>query len=214
MLVPLELIDRYGRTFVDFWRLRPRKFYPSIEENPSAYVSPMQFLAISLGIAFVMGVVAITLSFSELESASGSKPIGDPRALAGRLIVFIFFMLIVATLLYRILCALWPIRGRASFLQIFEHQCFMMAVILPSSALDVLINPLVTGLVAKDLVPPWAAFVPFLLGFLIGQITVFLYQVPGAAYVCGVTTLRFWMGLLFWCASIGFLVGIIAVVVL
>lgn len=209
MVISLELVERYGTTFIDFWRLRPRKFLPALERDPNRYLSPMQFLAISLGIAFSLGVVAITLSLTVLESASGQEQIGDPKALSARLVVFTFAMLVVGALSYRVISFLWPVRGRALFRQIFEFQCYYMAVILPMSAIDVLVGPAVVELVAREIVPVWVGGLPFLFGYGFGTVAAIFYSVPGIAYLNGVSSVRLLMGTLLWSFIGGFFFGVL-----
>lgn len=209
MPIPLELVDKYGSTFLDFWRLRPRRFLAAIKKEPKKYLSPMQFLAISLAITFSLGVTAIALSLTAVQSVSGNEQIGDPKALSARLIVFIFTMLVVGSLMYRATSFFWPIRGHASFHQIFEFQCYWMAIVLPFGAIDVLILPLVTELIARELVPPWVGALPFLLGSAFGMVGWFLYGMPGIAYLNRVSTVRQFMGTLFWTFIPGFIVGVV-----
>jgi hypothetical protein len=209
MAIPLELVDRYATTFLDFWRLRPRKFLPAAQREPAKYITPLQFLTLSLGLVFTLLGVGITLSLTALQSVSGSNQVGDPKALAARQVVLIFFMLVVGALAWRITSVLWPVRGRAPFRQILELSCYWMAVVLPLSMVDVLVVPILTELVARQVVPAWISTIPFLFGLVFGTFAAFFYVLPGVAYLNGVSSLRQMMGTLLWSTVAGFVAGFV-----
>ena len=105
MSVPIELLDKYLATFLDFWRLRPRRFFTQISDEPQRYLSPAQFIGMSSILLLALLGVAFALGQADLEKLAGEK-MPSPEASAGRLLVFFIFILVVNTLFYRIVSPL------------------------------------------------------------------------------------------------------------
>lgn len=212
-MVPLELVERYGHTFIDFWLLRPRRFLVAVKKNKDKYISPMQFLVLTLGIGFAMTVAMISLSYSALESVTGEKPHGDPTALATLVIVASLVTMVFGTLATRFVCGVWPVRGGATFVPLFEFQCYLSALLLPVMAIYVILVPILRQLVASEIVPVWVGFIPAVLGLLASLIVGVVYQLPGTAYIAGVSTARLWLGVIFWTCMSGVIGGVIGFVI-
>ena len=53
--------ERYIRTFLEFWSLRPRRFMEALDRNPSRYLTPYQFFSHSLVIVFLLFVAQTAL---------------------------------------------------------------------------------------------------------------------------------------------------------
>jgi hypothetical protein len=195
---PIELTNRYARTFLDFWRLRPRKFLVLKADKPELYLSPYEFLVISLGLAFSMLIVAASLTVSAFQTGSGSIA-SDPKALAGRLVVFSTVMIGLNTVCSTFCSRPWPIRKRPTIVQFFEFNCYMCAVIMPMAAFDVLFDPVVADLVARHVIPLWGGLLLLYgAGAAIGIIYLFTYSIPGLAFIAGVSSSRMAAGLFLW----------------
>ena len=209
MSLPLEFADRFGSTFIDFWRLRPRRFLPAVKENPNKYLTPMLFLVISLGIAFILLAASIGLTQTALQKV-GEKNLGDPEELTIRVLGFAFVVLVVGSLFYRAIVSLWPIRGNASFRQIFDFQCYStMIILIPLSVIGLLIEPIIMELVLGQVIPGWMIWIPHILGFVLGNLGWFFYVIPGIAVLNGVSTVRQVMGTFFWSSIVGLPIGIL-----
>ena len=122
----VEQLGPYIRTVIDFWRLRPKRFMAAVNDNPTRYLSPFQFLSFTVVIGFLAYSVAFFLGLLVLTAAETSARIGDislewgSRVLATYVMALIIFILFVQTVAFRILSNIWPIKGGASFLAIFE----------------------------------------------------------------------------------------------
>ncbi len=204
----VEQIGRYIRTVIDFWRLRPKRFMAAINDNPTRYLPPLQFLAFTVVIGFF--VYSATFFLALLIAPETSAQIiqigsisleGTARVFAIYVMALIIFILFVETILFRIISNIWPIKGGASFSAIFEFQCYMLATIVPLILLDLLLSPLIAL--------EWVVGLKLSLGLLIGILSLLFWQVPGIAIISGVTTGRLWGGVLFWNISLGIGLGII-----
>lgn len=209
MSIPIEIADKYMTTFIDFWRLRPRRFFPIAENSGQKYLTAAQFLVVSLGLAFIMLALAFTLTKTALDRAGIEEVVATPEALAGRMVVFFIANLLIGSLFYRAISRARPIGGGATFHDIFELQCYITSLVVPMAALDLLVGPFVVELVGNQSLPAWSVFIQFGFGALVGLIVFIAYQVPGMAYVNGVSTGRFWCGLLFWSFAFGLLFWIV-----
>jgi hypothetical protein len=214
MDIPLDLVDRYARTFFDFWRLRPRQFLSARGSVPDAYLSAYQFLVISLGLTFGMMVIALTLSFAAVQGADPTSASSDPKAIAGQTIVLLIMLLGVNSLILCLAARLPPVRRRPSLPAVFEFNCYTLSIALPMYAITFLVLPMLAGLVAQGLVPSWSVFILMGFSYLVGMISFFVYTLPGIACISGVSTGRMVAGfavlsLLFFvtCALLGFTGG-------
>lgn len=192
MSIPLDIVDKSGRTFLDFWRLRPRRFLTALAAEPNQYLSPLGFLSVSLGVVFSLLLVA-----SGLSAAGKSLPSGrlDPKLLVTRVLVFLIVWLLIGTMLNRVLLTVWPIRGKTTFRPLFDFQSYVIAaVVLPGAAVDVLIAEL--------------PVVRTVLGSILGLLVTVFYVMPGFAHLAGVPTRRVWLGTVFWSAVLGLLMFI------
>lgn len=214
MALSLEVTDRFARTFIDFWRLRPKRFLSAVARSPMDYLTPYQFLVASLGIVFAMLVATIALVQGTMQGVTGQAPVTPAQALAVRTTVFVVANLVVGSLIFRSISRVWPVKGIASFRTIFELQCYMMAIITPLAAIDVLVAPIIAELVGRNITPGWTALLPSGLGLIVGFAGFLFWNMPGVAHLNGVSTARLWLGLLFWSLVLGVAGGILAVAVL
>lgn len=211
MGVPLELLDKFQTTFLDFWRLRPRTFLTQASVDRARYMPPAQFVGTSSILLLAMLVVDVSLSHGDLEKLAGEK-IASPEALAGRLLVFVIFILFLNTIFSRIISPQWPIRGRATLISIFEFQCYMTATLVPAGAIDVLLDPLLLHIVLNG-APYWILYIPLAIGYVLGLIFYFVYQNPGLAHLNGVSSLRMLLGTILWSTVLMVALGALAGVV-
>ena len=201
----VEQLGRYIRTVIDFWRLRPKRFMAAVNDNPTRYLPPFQFLAFTVVIGFLAYSAAFSLVL--LIAAGTSAQIGNislewaARTLATYVMALMIFILFVETVVFRILSNIWPIKGGASFSAIFEFQCYMLATIVPSILLDLLSSPLMAL--------EWVDKLKGSLAILIGISSLLFWQLPGIAIINGVTMSRVFGGLLFWNVVLGIGGGII-----
>ena len=203
----INYVDRYAITFIDFWRLRPKRFIAAKNRDPNRYLSPYQFLYGSLCIEFGIYAAAFSLNQSEIYAVTGQPPITSANALAVRFLAYTFVMLIVGALGGRAVSRIWPVRGSATFSSIFEIQCYMLAIILPVMIYDLLIGPLHTALVAREVLPAWSIVISYMVGVVIGTLGGLFWNIPGVAVVNGVSTRRMLSGVLLWGAVFWCIVG-------
>jgi len=204
--IPLEVLDKYLTTFLDFWRLRPRKFLSLTREQPTRYLSPGQFVGVSSTIIVALIVVSLSVARLDIEKIAGFQ-MPSSEAVAGRQLVFILALLFANTLFYRIVSRIWPIKGKGTLVSIFEFQCYLTALLVPMAAVDVLIDPITIAMVAHG-TPSWVLFIPGTIGFTAGSALFFLYQNPGLAELNGVSSLRMLFGSLFWMVVLSFAAGV------
>ena len=209
--IPLEVLDKYVTTSLDFWRLRPRKFLSQAKEEPSRYLSPAQFAGVSSGIIIALAAVTLSVAHLDIEKINGSS-MPSPEAFAVRTLVFLLSVLFANSLFYRVVSRFWPIRGKVTLVSVFEFQCYLSTVLVLASAVDVLIDPITISLVAHG-APSWVLFIPAAIGGVAGFVFFFLYQNPGVAQLNDVSSLRMFLGTLFWVvvptSVVGFLLGIL-----
>ena len=213
MVISIELVDNYIRTFIDFWRLRPRKFYLSVTKTPKKYLTAPQFLAASLALEFVLFVAALGLVSTVLKQTNTQGVTGESKDIAIQFIVFLVANLLFGSLCFRAISRIWPVRGKAAFLEIFGLQCYMMAIIVPVSGLDLLIGPTITKLVSTGILPAWCQLIQLVIGLMVGFAGLFFWQYPGVAYLNGVSTGRLWFGSLFWSFILGIPVGVVIIMI-
>lgn len=216
MPVPLELLDKYLTTFLDFWRLRPRNFLARVRREPTRFLPPAQFVGVSSTILLALLVIAFSLNHEDLEKIAGSK-MASPEALAGRLLVLMLTILFANTLFYRMVSPLWPVRGKADLVSIFEFQCYLVALLVPLAAMDVLFDSITISLVANG-AAFWVLFIPSAIGFVVGLSFYFIYQNPALAELNGVSSLRMFLGTVFWVTvpltALGFVLGFLFAIVM
>lgn len=210
MAITVELVDKYAKTFIDFWRLRPRRFFPAVDRSAEKYLTAPQFLVVSLGLVFAMLVASFALVQAGIDRAGVEMATATPEALAGRMVVFFVANLVVASLVFRAMSRVWPIKGSATFYSIFRLQCYMLSIIVPMAALDLLIGPIVAELIINDVLPVWSIFVQAGTGAIVGLVALFVYQIPGLAFLNDVSTGRVWCSLLSGCVFLGLIGGVAA----
>lgn len=198
----IQFVNRYARTFFDFWCLRPRRFYNAKSSDSKNYLTPYEFLVGSLSIGFPTYFTAFSLAQSKIHEVSGQPPVSGAEALAIQFLALLVVLLFVNALLFRAVSRIWPVGGSASFSSIFEIQCYMMAIYLPAMIMDLLLGPTLTGLLARQMVTPLSSLIPFLLGLVLGVFGLVFWNLPGVALANGVSTRRMWAGYLFWISII------------
>lgn len=213
MVISIELVDKYARTLIDFWRLRPRRFFLSVTKTPKKYLTAPQFLASSSALAFALLVASIGLVSAVLKQSDAQGTTAEPKALAVQVVVFVIANLLLGSLYFRAISRVWPVKGKAAFSSIFELQCYMMAIIVPLSAFDLLVGPTIANLVSMYILPAWCQFVQPVIGLMIGLAGLFFWQFPGVAFLNGVSTGRIWLGFFFWNFILGVFLGVVAVII-
>ena len=225
----IDVVDRYAKTFFDFWLLRPRGFIAAKNRSPSNYLSPYQFLYACLSIVFVVYVVAVslvatvslvgTVSLEPTAASIASTTLAG--AISGLLLLVLITGLLWGALVFRTLTRVWPIRGSATFVSIFKFRCYMMAIWLPQIVLILFLSLLPVVLVmlkqlseqgpiwnsiSVEEISIWTSIAVLVIGVISSVLTLFFWELPGIAAVNGVSTLRVWAGLLFWPAAFVFAV--------
>ena len=199
MIKWLGVGERYILTSLDFWRLRPRRFMMRREARPSRYLSPVQFLLVSLIIFF--GLNFLIFSFPNVrESISWILSSDDPRMYGAVLaVLYTIVALLLGSILYLAISKLWPIRGPATYLQIIEFQCYMTAISLPMTGLMVVIAPCWRTFVGdgsigiEDLGLAINATI-----ILYSILTALFWQWPGIAVLNRTSTARIGLAVVFW----------------
>ena len=195
-----DQVERYIRTFLDCWTLRPRRFMEAIDLNPSRYLTPYRFFFYSLLILFTLFLAEAGLAQTALVE------VPDPRAIATwALTLFVVFFL-VNSLVLRAISRLRPVRGNATLVSILNGQCYTVAIVLPFTAVVFILSPFlaVLGISTCTII---------LIGFMWSVVVTFGWQLPLAALANGVSTGRIVGGLLLWGACLGAVIGAIGVIV-
>ena len=108
-------------------------------------------------------------------------------------------------LVFRAISRIWNVRGNATFSSIFEFQCYMVAISLPTMALDLLLGPWLALLVELEILPAGSNILILAsVAFVIDGAGLLFWNFPRNAIVNGVSTRRVWAGFLFWPAVLGF----------
>ncbi len=148
----------YIVTFVDFWRLRPRKFLCRKEHQPNQYMLPAQFWLASATLMFTLDIASY--SFPEYRHAmsydSATFNEGSAFGLAVQSIVFLIFIQLVSCLFYFLSSRVWPIKGRPHFSDLLDMQFYLIAIRLPAAAAITMLAP-AFGRVLSDSAQPTAA---------------------------------------------------------
>lgn len=138
----LNIIEPYLRTFIHTWWLRPRKFM-EIKANDKRYsqhLAPIPFFLVSLSI-----IATINLGwFSFDEVRSSFENIFSKGEVNGFVIFFVsisIILLLINTVIYFAISKLWPLRGEASILQVFEVNCYMTSMQIPLAVIQLLLAP-------------------------------------------------------------------------
>ena len=208
MLFSGDQVDRYVRTFLDVWSLRPRRFMEGIDRNSSRYLGAYQFFFLSLSILFALYVAEISLT--QVLSASITGGQGEPpsaRAIATWGLTLFVVLFLVNSLVFLAISRLWPVRGTATFTSILKGQCYTVAIVLPFAAVVCLLSPFIVTLNIRE------STIIFV-GLAWGVVVTFGWQLPAVAFANGVSTGRIVGGLLFWPACLGAVIGAIGVVMI
>lgn len=205
MGIPIELVDKFGKTFFDYWRLAPDRFIKAQRSQTEKYLSPYQFLGVCLILCFTMLLVQFGLIDGILVDVTGQKPATEPKVRAGRLLVLFVFLTGISSIFVSIASRPWPIRRRVPVETVFKFMCFAQAAMLiPGVAFDTLLMPVVGELALREIIPYWITWIPFVIGLLGGTIIYFVYVLPGLALLAGVSKSRMFWGLFFWSFVITF----------
>jgi hypothetical protein len=217
MAISMEVVDKYVKTLVEFWALRPRAFLERRKIEPSRYLSPSQFFLASLSILAVLYLATFSfykdLPVDIIERYPMLKQTGDPKTYVVVLLTAVVLGSLLSSVGVKACAALWPIKGRVTFGRIVDFQFYLMAIILPMGTIDLLAAPILLNYVSESRSPyaVYALYVPFIVGYLAGSILWFVYVLPGLSKLYGVSALRMFAGLTLWGSlifgGIGFLIG-------
>ncbi len=197
----IEYADRFARTSIDFWRLRPRDFVAATAattRSADGYLSPYEFLAVFWVIGTGIYAVTITLVFSAAFGRDIELSELWVGAAAFRTLALVVFLVVVNAVYVRAISRFWPVRGRAKFTDILEYQIYALAMVLPIMVIDLLVLPLLVWLIAEEIVSAWSLLLYVAAAFGFGFVVQIVKDIPGVAAVNGVSTARMWGGLLFW----------------
>lgn len=61
MSLPMDVADKYIKTLVDFWTLRPRAFIDKAKKYPDRYLSPAKFFLSTLSIMSLLELTRLSL---------------------------------------------------------------------------------------------------------------------------------------------------------
>ena len=203
-----DLIERYIKTFVDFLALRPKRFFNAKNSDPSLYLTPYQFLVVTLIIGFFIYVSAYLLTQLPVHETSGQHT-KYAQAFAYRILALLLLIVLVNSILFRAISRIWPLRGNATFSSIFELQCYMLATLLPAMILDLVLGPLFNELIKNEILQESSYLILFNLGNIIGLIGLIFWNIPGVAVVNGVSIKRVWASYIFWSVAVGVVIGIL-----
>ncbi|MDD9983239.1 MAG: hypothetical protein OXU81_18090 [Gammaproteobacteria bacterium] len=206
----INFLSRYTHTAIDFWRLQPKYFIAAIGREPDRYLAPYPFFVGFLGIEFVLCTALFTVTQSEVISVS-EQVSAFAQAAAVRQLALITLAIVLNAVVFRALSRVWPIKGSATFRSVFAFQCYMSAIILPLTMLDLLVQPVIVGLNGGSM-PEWGIGMLVLFGLAVGGFGLLFRNFPGIAYINGVSTTRVFEGYVFWSVVVGVIIGVAAVV--
>lgn len=213
MVISIEIVDKYARTFFDFWRLRPRRFFLFVTKTPEKYLTAPQFLASSLALLFALHVASISLSRAVLKQSGVQEGMtAEPKALAVQAVVFVILNLFLGSLQFWAISRAWPVKGKAAFSSIFELHCYTVAIFVPFVAFALLVSPFIAHLVSMDILPAWCYFVQPVISLMISLAGLAFWQFPGVAFLNAVSTGRLWFGFCFWHFILGAFLGLVAAI--
>ena len=173
----------YIDTFIDFLKLRPRRFLLFKEETPSLYMPPAQFGVVSLSLIFLLNLAAYSVT------DYGMAVLG---------MVYLIGTLLIISFFYFLASRLWPIRGRPKFTQILDMQFYMIATTFPGAGLVTLIAPWwnVFHTIDGDLTDAGYALVGLLTTY---YVLIWLFWIcPYIGVLNGVSTVRAASGMALW----------------
>ena len=211
--MPIELADKFGRTFFDYWRLAPGRFLEAQRSEPEKYLPPYQFLCVCLTLSFSMLLIEFGLIDGVLLEITGHKPAAEPMARAGRLLILLVSITAISSLFVSFASRPWPIRRRVPVRTIFEFMSFAQAALMiPAAAFDTLVMPIIGELALREIIPSWTIWIPMVIGLLGGITIYFVYVLPGLAILARTSRSRMFWGLTFWSFVLtfvpSFLIGI------
>ena len=114
---------RYFKTLMDFWRLRPKKFFETRALPTSDYLAPLPFFISTLAIA-----LAISFGLAAALADELSTPASELRVGTLRMLGLLAATLVVNTLWVRAISRVWPMRGSADFSSILDVNCYVLGV--------------------------------------------------------------------------------------
>ena len=208
--MPFDAVDKFGKTFFDVWRMRASDFLDLRNDDPTCYLSPYQFLMLCATLALSMLLINIGLVDGLLKELAQHKVETDASVRAGRLIIFVLASILFGSLFVSFSAKRWPIRRTVQTKSIFEIMSYGLgALLLPLAALDVLVGPVIAELVLRDALPLWTIYLPFIIGFIAGNLMFFRYLLPSYAHVLKVSKSRVFWGLALWGFVVSFIIGFV-----
>jgi hypothetical protein len=138
MDLSFESAEKYVWTWLDFFRLGPRRFGDSVVDNPDRYLTPMRFLFASIisaaGIVFI-GVQTVvqsqTVALVPYRSSMGL----DAKTFVVRHIFYSVLFLVFSTIVFRF-ALWWPLKSPASLKSVLTAKCYASAALVPFAAFD------------------------------------------------------------------------------
>jgi len=209
--VPLELLDKYQTTFLDFWRLGPKRFLARLQHDPEKYMRPALFAGTTLLVLLALESISSQLLAPDAERIVRLK-MPPAEAFAGEGLVLIITLLLLQAFFYRVISPLWPIRGNATIVSLCEFQSYALALFVPFAMLDVVLADPFMYLLAHG-ASLWQLLSPFLLYILAGIALFLVYQNRGIAELNKVTPARMLAGSLLWGMPLAATLGMIAVAI-
>jgi hypothetical protein len=214
MAISFDIVDKFTATLIDFWTLRPRAFLESVENDPSRYLSPPQFLLACTGL--ISGLYVISLAaYKDLseETLNRFPPLrlrSDTTIVASRQILFLIVFLVVYSLYIR-LASWWPIRGKASFKDILYFQFYALSLNLPYLVLEVILTPFILNYIDHSVSATSIRllFVLPIANLVVGVPLAFIYILPGQARLNGVSTGQMFIGLFVFGLVAEFVIGVL-----
>lgn len=214
MAMTFDVVDRYCVTVVDFWVKRPRKFLESRAVNPDRYLTPPQFLLSCMGIMMIL--IIANISFYEdlpkdvIEKIPALELQAKPKVLATRQAALMLSLVVFNSITLLVVSRLWPVRGKANLKDILFFQFYLFAVFLPFSVVELLGTPFLLNYIrsAEQESAVLALLIMPMIGAIGGSVVGLVYNLPGLAYLNGVSTSRFFWACMLW----GGLMGILLVV--
>lgn len=208
MPLPLELLDKYQTTLLDFWRLRPRRFLAELKKTPAKYLTPGVFAGISATILLTSEVVSsriMALGYEKL----GYGQFPPAEAVAVQILVLLLVALFVLAIFFRTISPLWPVSGRkVSIVEVWNFQCYMFAIYVAFGVSDVIITPLYC-IALRNGPTRLATMVIYYIA--LGAPLFFFFQVSGIAALNHTSSTRVFLAVLLWLAAFGTVVALVVV---
>ena len=139
MDLSFDIAEKYFWTWLDFWRLGPRRFVKRLQEQPESYLAAFPFFVASL----LLAALAWTVAYGTLANVPQAFAVAEhiPTNLADtKLLVLrrglILVILMIVGVLPTLLVLIWPLRSPAGIKELLTAQFYLTALLVVVAGID------------------------------------------------------------------------------